>query len=304
MWRSTLLLVRQARLGFRHFRTRKDCTPETNSLKPRIGKSIAFTIGATTLFHTGSTIWIYEDLKQKEENKSKISKSSPRPWYYDSPTHRWWKSLTPAKKVFFGILTVNGIVFAMWKVPRYSDVMYKYFTHSPTSNKVSPMLLSVFSHQSALHLGCNMFALYSFMEVGVSLMGREHFLATYLTGGVVSSLASHFAKLYTQNRAVSLGASGAIFSVVAYVCMKSPDSQLQIIFLPMLTFKAITAIKGIMAFDFIGLLSKWSLLDHAAHLGGALYGIGYNLGGYKLYLIYGESLFKFWHKIRSGSRDR
>jgi len=55
--------------------------------------------------------------------------------------------------------------------------------------------------------------------------------------------------------------------------MKIPDEELCIIFLPMITFSAQSAIFGILAFDTIGLLARWRLFDHAAHLGGTLFGV-------------------------------
>ena len=41
------------------------------------------------------------------------------------------------------------------------------------------------------HFAFNMFALYSFAPPLVDIMGKEHFLATYLTGAVISSYASY-----------------------------------------------------------------------------------------------------------------
>lgn len=45
------------------------------------------------------------------------------------------------------------------------------------------MVLSNFSHQNAWHLGLNMLALYSFMDVSVHYLGKEQFLALYASGG-------------------------------------------------------------------------------------------------------------------------
>ena len=67
--------------------------------------------------------------------------------------------------------------------------------------------------------------------------------------------------------------SGAIMAVLGYVCTESPDSRLAIVLLPMLTFTAGTAIKALVAFDTLGALLRWQLFDHAAHLGGTLFGV-------------------------------
>lgn len=45
------------------------------------------------------------------------------------------------------------------------------------------MVLSCFSHVSLLHLAANMYVLWSFSTSAVSLLGREQFLAVYLSAG-------------------------------------------------------------------------------------------------------------------------
>lgn len=97
-------------------------------------------------------------------------------------------------------------------------------------------------------------------------------------------------------------------AMLGYVCCKYPDSQLSIIFLPMFTFSASSvsgdtslryiiypakdynfflysylyfscmritkkALKAIMAVDAVGCVLRWTFFDHAAHLGGALFGL-------------------------------
>ena len=46
-----------------------------------------------------------------------------------------------------------------------------------------PMILSVFSHYSLWHLGINMYVLWSFSGSIGSLLGKEQFLAMYLSAG-------------------------------------------------------------------------------------------------------------------------
>ena len=43
--------------------------------------------------------------------------------------------------------------------------------------------------------------------------------------------------------------------------------------MPFFTFSAEQAIYGLIAFDAIGLLLRFRLFDHAAHLGGSLFGM-------------------------------
>lgn len=96
-------------------------------------------------------------------------------------------------------------------------------------------------------------------------------------------------------------------TVLAAVCTKVPDGRLAIIFLPMFTFTAgnvsiergwlsvcilwaelgmsasnciillsvtgFQALKAIIAMDTAGMILGWKFFDHAAHLGGALFGM-------------------------------
>lgn len=127
------------------------------------------------------------------------------------------------------------------------------------------MFLSTFSHYSMFHLFANMYVLHSFSNAGVLSLGKEQFLGVYLSAGVIASLSSILYKTVTSKAGLSIGAvsffgwydmiqiyiflhiftslfansqSGAIMAIVAYVCVKYPDTQLSILFLPMLNFSA------------------------------------------------------------------
>lgn len=68
------------------------------------------------------------------------------------------------------------------------------------------MLLSTFSHYNLWHLAANMYVLHSFSTAAVSHLGREHFLAVYLSSGVFSSFASNAYKILLNRPGYSLGA--------------------------------------------------------------------------------------------------
>lgn len=152
--------------------------------------------------------------------------------------------------------------------------MMRYFTSNPVSQSIClPMILSSFSHHSLLHLGVNMFVLHSFAQTSVSVFGKEQFLAFYLSSGVFASLGSLAYKVLTGVAQGSVGASGAILGIIASHCLLFPSSQIQIVFLPFFAFSAASAIKGVMALDFAGMLFRWSFFDHAGHFFGALFGM-------------------------------
>lgn len=193
-------------------------------------------------------------------------------WQKD--VNSWWSSLTPGERVFAPICALNVLVFGLWRVPRLQPTMMKYFCSNPAARAVCwPMLLSTFSHYSMFHIFANMYVLHSFSNAAVQTMGKEQFLGFYLSAGVVASFASHLYKGLAGRAGFSLGASGAIMAILGYVCTQYPETQLSIIFLPMYTFSAGVAIKFIMGIDLAGLLLGWRYFDHAAHLGGVLFGL-------------------------------
>ncbi|KAH7729159.1 rhomboid family protein [Aphelenchoides avenae] len=183
--------------------------------------------------------------------------------------------LTDGQKTALAIIAANIVVALAWRVPQLQAIMWRYFTNSYASKSlVWPMLNSVFSHISWIHLGLNMYVLFDFAPVCVDdFLGKEQFLALYITAGLLASFGSLVHKCAVRSNMRAVGASGAIYGVLAYTSMKIPDAQLSIIFLPMFTFSAQSAIFGVLAFDTIGLLARWRLFDHAAHLGGTLFGV-------------------------------
>ncbi|VDM63818.1 unnamed protein product [Angiostrongylus costaricensis] len=153
--------------------------------------------------------------------------------------------------------------------------MWRYFSSSFASRSLClPMALSVFSHYSAVHLALNMYVVLSFTSVTVNnFLGPDQFWALFLTAGLVSSLfgIAHKAVLKSSIRAV--GASGAILGMLGYTCMRIPDARLKILFIPGFDFSAQSAIVGILLFDIAGLLLRFRMFDHAAHIGGTLFGV-------------------------------
>lgn len=68
------------------------------------------------------------------------------------------------------------------------------------------MVLSTFSHYSIFHLAANMYVLHSFSTIAVAALGKEQFLAVYLSSGVIASFASHVYKTMLGVPGLSLGA--------------------------------------------------------------------------------------------------
>ncbi|KAM3866182.1 presenilin-associated rhomboid-like protein A, mitochondrial [Diretmus argenteus] len=297
--------------------------PPPKAPRPTLLRPLMFTVGFTGCSFGAAAILQYELLlsrvqtaKEEAESGRLIQGSQDMTYWHNwwnqltnfqkqlivlmSTVDDFWSSLTEGQKTVTGIIAVNAVVLCCWRIPAMQRSMIKYFTSNPASKtRCLPMVLSSFSHFSIIHMLANMYVLWTFSSSIVSLLGREQFLAVYLSGGVFSNLVSHMCKTAAGQMHPSLGASGAIMTVLAAVCTEVPDAKLGILLLPMVTFTAGNALKALIAIDTAGLILGWRLLDHAAHLGGALFGVWYVAYGHKLLWTKREPLVKMWHDMRS-----
>ncbi|XP_033331698.1 rhomboid family intramembrane serine protease rho-7 [Megalopta genalis] len=272
----------------------------------KMWKPFTFTVmfSGTTLI--AAAIWNYENNRERTYriiNRYRQLGVQKIGWRRDMEI--WWNNLTEGEKIFAPICFLNVLVFLAWRVPKFQKTMIKYFCSGSASGATCwPMLLSSFSHHSFLHLAANMYVLHSFCSLAVSALGKEQFVAFYLTSAVMSSFISNLYKTALGLSNPSLGASGAIMGVFGYACTQFPDIYLSIIFLPMYTFTANTAIKFIMGLDTMGILCRWQFFDHAAHLSGVLFGIFWKIWGSAYIWQKRESILTIWHDIRGPPRSR
>lgn len=149
-------------------------------------------------------------------------------------------TMSESEKTLAGLIALNTVVFACWQVPRLTPFMSKWFLHLPGSKQNITLLTSCFSHQEFFHFALNMVGLWSFGRVVHDTLGREQFLAMYLSAGIGANVVSHVASLaLRQSRPLlpSLGASGAIYGLVASTAVLHPNSSISLIFLPMIPIK-------------------------------------------------------------------
>lgn len=265
-------------------------------------KSGMYTVGFSLVVFGGCALWQQNNFRKYHENfwnqglkKQPAKKANGM----RSDFNQIWNHLSAVHKVTYGIIGANFLVFVGWKLLN-PQLMTRWFTLSlaNTSNQLSAMVLSMFSHKSFIHFYLNMYVLSSFCSAWNQLSkshsqksgvnSHERYLAFYLTAGMCSSLLSIMVKNIGRIPQPSLGASGAIMGLIGYTCEKMPNNLLSIVFLPNFTFTADSAKSFIIGFDTIGLLigafSNWRymIFDHAGHLGGMLFGIWYAKYGEEL----------------------
>ncbi|XP_061694591.1 presenilin-associated rhomboid-like protein A, mitochondrial isoform X2 [Syngnathoides biaculeatus] len=304
--------------------TRTDAQPPGSSqTRPNLLKPMIFTVGFTGCSFGAAAILQYENIKSRvrnlrdrAESEKLLQRSGDMAYWHDwwnrltsfqrqlilimSVADNFWSGLTEGQRTVTGIILANAVVLCCWKIPSLQRAMLKYFISNPAStSQYLPLVLSPFSHFSVIHMVANISVLWTFSSEAVSILGREQFLAVYASAGVISTMFSYVFKSASGRIFPSLGASGAIMAVVAGVCVKVPDAELAVLFLPTFTFTAATALKTLVAVDMAGLLMGWRMIDHASHIGGALFGIWYMAFGHKLIWDKREHVVKMWRGIRT-----
>ncbi|XP_064615375.1 presenilin-associated rhomboid-like protein, mitochondrial [Liolophura sinensis] len=257
---------------------------------------------------SGAMIWQYETMRYHAKKLFKGMQAQKneafhvRKFGFREHIGGMWNNFSNGQKMVCGIIGLNFLVFIMWRVPALAPIMERYFCSSPVSGAPClSMVLSMFSHVNFWHLAANMYVLWSFSSVGLNLLGKEQFLALYLSAGTFSCFTSYALKVARRSFTPSLGASGALMAVLGAVCLSYPDARLAIAFIGDLfphSFSADSAMKALIAFDTTGLVLGWRLFDHAAHLGGILFGLWYIKFGRDLIWGNREPVMEAWHKLR------
>ena len=120
---------------------------------------------------------------------------------------------------------------------------------------------SMFLHFGLQHLFYNMLVLIFLGDYLEAAVGKIRFLIIYLAGGIAGNLLSIVYELYTQEFAVSAGASGAIFSVTGaliYLVLRKKDRVPGLSGQRLILMAVLTILQGMTA---IG-------IDNEAHIGG------------------------------------
>uniref|UniRef100_A0A914HJZ9 rhomboid protease n=1 Tax=Globodera rostochiensis TaxID=31243 RepID=A0A914HJZ9_GLORO len=255
--------------------------PRADTIQPRPLRQVLIRGGLFYLMTNGLfvTAALWYDSKNVRPKMQSMFDEFRR--FFDVPPIDALERHAAATKLIRALIGANVAVFLLWKVPALMPAMGRYFTSSVASKSLClPMFLSMFSHQQPLHLFFNMYVLQSFAIGAIGLLGPAQFMAMFLSGGVFSGLLSLCNSAYVGSAITSLGASGAICAVIGYVCSKLPDLPVHIIFLPMFSFSANYGLYGLLAFETVCLLRILPLhrlvsFDHAAHIGGLLFGMYY-----------------------------
>jgi membrane associated rhomboid family serine protease len=134
------------------------------------------------------------------------------------------------------------------------------------------MLLAHFSHGSWLHLGFNMFALYSFAGTVLAALGPARFLVIYVAAGIGSDLVV-FALRKDDPSYRCLGASGSVFGIVMAAVVLDPTTSIMFVFVPVPIPGPVFMLGYAIVSAFLISRSRHGGISHEGHLGGAIIGL-------------------------------
>lgn len=159
------------------------------------------------------------------------------------------------------------------------------------------LITYAFLHADLPHLLFNMISFYMFGELIENqltlnygaFLGKIHFLIIYLAGALIATIWPYIRNSENINY-ISVGASGAVSSVLFASMLWNPTMEVGIIFLPFYIPSYIFA-PLYLAFEYWSLKRGKSNIAHDAHIGGAIFGICY------VTLINFDKIKLFFHLI-------
>ena len=126
----------------------------------------------------------------------------------------------------------------------------------------------LFVHANTWHLLMNLLTLFMFGPEMERALGRSAFAAMYFAGGIIGGIAF----VLVAPRAVCVGASGAVFAVMASFAWFFPRRPIGLLF-PPVSLPAWLLVSILAFLDLDALIRGGGSVAHAAHLAGALVGV-------------------------------
>lgn len=176
-----------------------------------------------------------------------------------------------------GLIVVNLLIAVL--VPL--DFLEPFALHYQDGLTPLQWLTSNFVHAGILHVAGNMFFLWGFGLIVEGKLGWYRFIPLYLAIGVMECALEQF--LFWGQEGASLGASSAIFGLMAMALIWAPWNEMSIFYwifiraglmeIPVLVFSGLLFLKSILICSFTGIQPTTEVL----HLLGAVFGFAFGL---------------------------
>ncbi len=211
--------------------------------------------------------WCVQHEAAQRGEDSPIQRVEPAPWM------RQQSSSMAVTQVIFGInvavfvaMTLAGV--SMLNNPSGQELVHWGANFGPltVSGQWWRLLTCVFVHGGLLHIGFNMWCLWSLGRLAESVYGHWTFASVYLITGLAASLAS----LIWNPVILSVGASGAIFGIAGALIASFYLGEFSLPRAAMAgTLRSVVVFVGYNLF-FGAVIAR---TDNAAHIGGLLMGL-------------------------------
>lgn len=184
------------------------------------------------------------------------------------------------------LLIANVAVFLLQNIPAVDPTDWMQLSHEEVARhgQVWRLVTYGFCHdpRSLQHIVFNMLVLWMFGRNVEPIYGPREFLAFYLSGVTVAGVC-HVALDALEgdpHPAPVVGASGGVQAVVFLTAMHFPRQKVYFMFVLPIELRWLAVMYA--AADAVGLFNPHAQVAHAAHLGGAAFGIAYRYFHWRL----------------------
>ena len=198
-----------------------------------------------------------------------------------------FQNITPITK---NIIILNVIIFILaMLIPQSYQYLAAFFPTSPYF-KSWQIITHMFMHGGFMHIAFNMLTLASFGPLLERFLGEKKYILLYFLSGLgayaLNSLWIYYEMIAEEQfiNVAMLGASGAIFGVVAAFTALYPNAEMMIMFIPFPIKAKILLPIVIVGSIYLG-INNVGGVAHFAHIGGALV-------GYILIKIWGRNRYR------------
>jgi len=172
------------------------------------------------------------------------------------------------------ILLINVILFGLDYFTGHVIVNYLAL-YSLHTNAFKPyqLITHMFMHANLGHIFFNMFGLYIFGKVLETVLGSRKFFILYFLSGIGAASLQLFIYYLHGTDGIMIGASGAVFGILAAFAMLFPNVELMIFLIPIpIKAKYLVPIYAIIELGSGIIDIKGDNIAHFAHVGGAIVG--------------------------------
>lgn len=139
-------------------------------------------------------------------------------------------------------------------------------------------LTSMFMHGSFFHIFANMVSLFFIGGLVQKILGPKRYLWFYILSGLFAGLLFVLLSLVSSSdfNAYAVGASGALFGLVGFLVVITPNLPVYVMFIP-IPIKMKYAGPGILFVLWLISIGADVGIGNTAHLGGLIAGLGYGI---------------------------